>query len=330
MHFSGEPYPMPRRIIRHLFSQVVSHLNVTGFADLPIVMWSDPIDPARFPDELLHEDFCSLYFVRQGRGMHVIDGHRYPIVRGDVYVMGVGSTHHFEDVSDLILDTIHFTMDIFDGKTLDALAETQGFHALFVTEPMSRRLSAQAQGRWLHLSPHEYETVMGAYRELYREWRAGTADGRLLTGPLFLRLLVMLARLYAASERKTPQSELRSQTTVSAAVRRMEEGFREPLRVEDIARSVFLSADRFTEVFQKEMGRTPRDYIRHLRIEEAKRLLRSTDASIAVVGIDSGFGEPGYFSRSFRQATGMTPREYRRAERILKAPQTRAEIVSRK
>ena len=92
----------------------------------------------------------------------------------------------------------------------------------------------------------------------------------------------------------------------------MDERFAEPLRVEQVAASVFLSPDRFTEVFARTMGRTPRDYIRHLRVERARRLLETTALSVSEVGQQAGFGEAAYFTRVFRAATGMTPTEFRK------------------
>ena len=114
-------------------------------------------------------------------------------------------------------------------------------------------------------------------RELRREWAAGTPDGTLLARGLFLRLLVHLARRYAESHAPgadsppaAPGASSAQEATVAAAVRYLDEHFAEPLRVEQVAASVFLSPDRFTEVFARTMGRTPRDYIRHLRVERAR------------------------------------------------------------
>jgi transcriptional regulator GlxA family with amidase domain len=92
----------------------------------------------------------------------------------------------------------------------------------------------------------------------------------------------------------------------------MDTHFAEPLRIEQIAASLFLSADRFTEIFTRAMGRTPRDYLRHLRLERARALLAKTDEAVAEIGVQAEFGEPAYFIRVFREATGMTPSPYRR------------------
>ena len=189
-------------------------------------------------------------------------------------------------------------------------------------EPLRRASSCEKNGhseggRWLHLTPDAYAPVMEMLRELRGEWAAGTADGTLLTRGLFLRLLVHLARRYAdkrppiaAEPPFGPNCEGR-EATVAAAVRYLDEHFAEPVRVEQIAASVFLSPDRFTEVFARTMGRTPRDYIRHLRLERARMLLATTGLSVSEVGQQAGFGEAAYFTRVFRAATGMTPREYR-------------------
>ena len=183
-------------------------------------------------------------------------------------------------------------------------------------EPLRRAAEHGGGGRWLHLTPDAYTQVAAEIAELRTEWQAGTAGGTLLTRGLFLRLLVHLARLYAQHQEQTARPAATTATlheaTVASAVRWLDEHFTESVRIERIAASVFLSPDRFTEVFAAVMGRTPRDYLRHLRLERAKLLLASTDTPVADVGMQAGFGEPAYFTRAFRAAVGMTPSEFRR------------------
>ena len=294
----------------------------TAAASLPLVIYHDEIDAGQQAVSNRHEDFFSLYFVRRGRGTHWIDGVPYGVARGDVYAMGLGMTHWFADCEDLATDTLHFAPVIFDAVTRDALAEMPGFQSLFVEEPLRRASSQGATGygeggRWLHLTPDAYAPVAEMLGELRREWAAGTPDGTLLVRGLFPRLLVHLARRYAASyvePRSGPRisQEATQEATVAAAVRYLDAHFAGPLRVEQVAASVFLSPDRFTEVFARTMGRTPRDYIRHLRVERARHLLQATGLSVSEVGQAAGFGEAAYFTRVFRTATGLTPRDFRR------------------
>ncbi len=300
------------------FSELRARWPRTAAAQVPLVIWRDEITPENAHLANRHNDFFSLYIVRQGRGTHVIDGISYGVARGDVYAMGVGMTHHFTDVDGLITDTLHFSPSVFEEATLDALAETPGFQLLFVEEPLRRRETNGANGeggRWLHLTPDAYAPVADMLEELRREWLAGTPSGTLLTQGLFLRLLVSLARRYAevqaAQTHTTQASPVSREATVVAAVRYLDTHFAEPLRIEQVAASVFLSPDRFTKVFAAVMGRTPRDYLRHLRLERAKTLLTTTEDSIAQIGQDAGFSEASYFTRVFKAAVGLSPRRYR-------------------
>jgi AraC-like DNA-binding protein/mannose-6-phosphate isomerase-like protein (cupin superfamily) len=309
-----------REVRHHRFEDLRrSRQEQTAAVTVPLLMWRDAIPdagPEGTDTANFHSDFFSLYVVRRGRGIHVIDGVPYGVARGDVYAMGPGMVHHFVDCRDLLLDTLHFSPAVFDAATLDALAETSGFHDLFVT-----REARPGANRWLHLTPAAYEEITGLVAELHTEWASGTPDGTLLVSGLFLRLLVRLSRRRAAVTATSTDSAVAvfvgsaHEATVADAVRFMDENFADPLRVEQIAARAFLSPHRFTEVFSAVMGRTPRDYLRHLRVERAKALLASGDATIAEVAERVGLGDAAYMTRVLREATGLTPAAYRRRMR---------------
>jgi AraC-like DNA-binding protein len=282
----------------------------TAACVFPLVMWQDTVAPGKMASAYRHHDFFSLYVVRRGRGTHVIDGVPTAVARGDVYAMGPGQAHWFTDCHGLTLDTLHFAASVFDEPTREALATMPGFRALFVDGPL--RHGEALGGRWLHLTPERHSAVSEALGELRSEWEAGTPEGALLARALFLRLLVHLARAQAQAGGMPPTTaDATHAATVAAAVRYLDRHFTAPLRIADVAARMFLSPDRFTEVFSGAMGRTPRDYLGHLRLERAKRLLATTDLPIAEVGLESGFGDAAYFTRAFRAATGLTPRAFR-------------------
>jgi AraC family L-rhamnose operon transcriptional activator RhaR/AraC family L-rhamnose operon regulatory protein RhaS len=64
--------------------------------------------------------------------------------------------------------------------------------------------------------------------------------------------------------------------------------------------------------FKALLGRSPGDYVLHLRIEEAKRLLEAGRLGITEAGLECGFSDGNYFSRVFKAQTGLTPRQWRR------------------
>lgn len=67
--------------------------------------------------------------------------------------------------------------------------------------------------------------------------------------------------------------------------------------------------------FRKFHGCTVGDYIRHLRVEHACRVISQQALPLAEVALSSGFSDQSQFCKTFKNLTGMTPREYREATR---------------
>jgi AraC family transcriptional regulator len=98
---------------------------------------------------------------------------------------------------------------------------------------------------------------------------------------------------------------------VAAAVRTIELHYDQPLRVSDLAGAAYLSRYRFSELFTAVMGRSPRDYIRHVRIERAKHLLATTAMPISDIARATGFEYQTSFANAFGATTGLSPRRFR-------------------
>jgi transcriptional regulator GlxA family with amidase domain len=83
------------------------------------------------------------------------------------------------------------------------------------------------------------------------------------------------------------------------------------LTVPTLAARAGMSERNFTRVFRAETGQTPAAYVEAARIEAARRLLETTDASIGAVARACGFGTVETLHRSFRRILRATPNEYR-------------------
>jgi len=279
--------------------------EMTAARDVPLVLFDEVVEGA-WPFRIRHLDFLSLYVAERGRGLHIIDSIPYAISRGDVYVMKVGSDHTFAESERLLVRGIHFPPEIFDAATWAALRAVPGFDVLLMTG---------RKGHRLHLAPDAYAGVASDLAELWAEWRSGTGAGALLVRALFVRLLIRLARLASGDSAPALQGLTRPADRaeiVAAAVRTIDVNYAQPLRIRELASSVHLSADHFSKLFSSVMGRTPRDYLRHVRLEHAKTLLKTTDMPISHVAGATGFHDNAYFARAFRSATGRSPRAFRR------------------
>jgi AraC-like DNA-binding protein len=89
--------------------------------------------------------------------------------------------------------------------------------------------------------------------------------------------------------------------------------FTGPLGIREAARSAGFAPGYFAQLFKQREKTTFDRYLKNLRVERAKHLLRSTELSAERVSKLSGFAYRTYFCRVFRQSVGVTPHAFRRA-----------------
>ena len=58
-------------------------------------------------------------------------------------------------------------------------------------------------------------------------------------------------------------------------------------------------------------GCSPNKFIRIIRLNKAKELLKNPANTIAFISINCGYNDPGYFARVFKQEYLVTPQEWR-------------------
>ena len=84
------------------------------------------------------------------------------------------------------------------------------------------------------------------------------------------------------------------------------------IHLHDLAARAALSPYHFSRAFKTSAGMTPRTYVEHRRIEQAKRLLTESTQSLARIAVEVGFGTQSRLTSTFKRRTGFTPGEFRR------------------
>lgn len=113
--------------------------------------------------------------------------------------------------------------------------------------------------------------------------------------------------------------EFRNVNLIDKAVRYIEENYHQEIGLEDVAKQVYLSTCYFSRLFKQVKGWSFTEYLTHVRMEEARKLLVNTSYSVAEISMRVGFRDARYFSQVFKKHAGKTPGTYRRdeASRIL-------------
>ena len=90
---------------------------------------------------------------------------------------------------------------------------------------------------------------------------------------------------------------------------------RERYTPQKMAEMAELSKQRFSSLFKLNMGKTPMEYVREIRLTTAARALLVSNDNINDIAYESGYEDANYFIREFKAAFGFTPNQYRKVAR---------------
>lgn len=99
---------------------------------------------------------------------------------------------------------------------------------------------------------------------------------------------------------------------VRAAKQFLDDCFNQPLTLSDTAAVAHLSIRQLNDLFRRQVGMTPHQYLTELRMKEAWRLLEQSELSIQRVADAVGYSSLSTFSDRFRGHFGKPPSHFRR------------------
>lgn len=92
----------------------------------------------------------------------------------------------------------------------------------------------------------------------------------------------------------------------------MERHYMEPIQLQHIAESAFISSRECLRLFKNVIGTSPKQYLMQLRMKKAKYLLEQTTVPISEICACCGFQDQSYFSKMFRRQFGSSPARFRK------------------
>ena len=84
--------------------------------------------------------------------------------------------------------------------------------------------------------------------------------------------------------------------------------------VKEMARLANLSRAHFSRAYRQLRGHPVRDTLNHMRMTEAKRLLRETSMTVTEIAARLNYSTPMAFERMFKSAAGQAPSTWRRTD----------------
>lgn len=277
---------------------------------------------------LFHSHDCmEIGIITQGRGVHIMDGERALLNKGDVILVPPGRNHGY-DVPEG--DSLIFNRIVKDGREMDdinipmgiinilydhtklPIPLLDGHNIQFFSKffPVKVSESTYTAGAIMNISdPKIMDLICYCAKELNNEELYPYA------GNLFgstIRLLNLILTLLRNNNMSVDNENIDSDKKLGNILAYVNSNYMNECKVPELARKFYISTRQLQEKFKKFTGRTISDYIICKRIECAQLLLNKSTQSIQEIAFDSGFNDFSYFSKKFREITGVTPREYRK------------------
>jgi AraC-like DNA-binding protein len=157
-----------------------------------------------------------------------------------------------------------------------------------------------------------YREICAIFERPYAEQNRPRADS---APSLDCRIQALLLGLIARLLEKMDQDRMRAfqpeYYRLKGAFDFMQSHFRENPSLATIAGQVGLAPNYFHRRFHSLFGTTPFNFMLAQRLNQARRLLASTDLSIKEVASAVGYDDPPYFTRVFTRQLQMSPTTYR-------------------
>ena len=110
----------------------------------------------------------------------------------------------------------------------------------------------------------------------------------------------------------SPDSKFKDKLIIKSAKEFIETHFDKPINLNAISQSVHLSPNYFSNYFKSQTGYNVSEYLIKVRMERAKKLLKTTMLSVGEVAEQVGYDDANYFNKLFKSKIGLPPGEYKK------------------
>jgi AraC-like DNA-binding protein len=284
---------------------------------MAVYVWQQDLEPG-FPlavleytahgdgDRMHWHDHLEIAVVLEGRGAFLFGRRAMPAETGDIFFIDNSQPHVAlaDPGVSLRLLLVLFRPELIAGPGCREL--DLGYLAPFrvderVASPRIRGGSALAG------------EVAPVLHELRETWERHDPAERYLADATLRRALALVNRdRGAAGKAAAVRAAADRREQIRPVLAYVDRHCRESITLNDVAEVVHVSPSRVRHVFKDVTGVSFKEYVTQVRVAEAKRLLLSTDLSVADIARAVSYTNLHQFYKVFHRSCAMSPGEYRR------------------
>ena len=275
----------------------ISHGNIS----FPVAAYETTIcDDANVPLYYHVHQELELLWIVSGKADFWVDNVLITMNQGDVLMIPSEKVHgsHDTNVQNLTFRAVLWNAVFLKSFFRDSLEENY-LNTFFEKDNM-----------FCHIDNQNALEIRNLLNQIYNDCNEKPFGYELLVKSAFYQcIFFMLEYLPVDPIRK--QSESRG-TLMKNIVCFIEHNSKDPIMLNDVAKTVNVSKGYLCRFFNKNFNMTFSSYLTRVRLGNAEVLLLKSDKSITEIAADAGFGNSDYFTVCFKEYYHMTPREYRK------------------
>jgi AraC family transcriptional regulator len=154
-------------------------------------------------------------------------------------------------------------------------------------------------------------------RRLYQKLSLNGRPQRLYVESQLMRLAVLLLDRHSTASQaaRIPPPGSLTRNQARRVLDYIESNLSHELTLRELAGIVDLSLHHFARLFKRTIGVAPYRYVLERRVERAKVMLRTANASLADISLSVGFDSQSHFTSVFGRMVGATPTEFQGSSR---------------
>ena len=271
-----------------------------------LVKYLTPEDDLRTESKFRAEGIYTLFYQEKEQGFF-FPGESHSMV--ELTYMDQGSLHSVVDGKDMLLsqgDLVFYGPDQWHMQYADI-----GVAPRFMT--VSFDLAGPFPAQLLNRKLHASQKVVDCLHQMLREHESpDDYSGEILLALINQVLVLLLRSQEAAPVRLQPKYSVQNENNIiRQAQQYISTHVRSKLSVPHVAAMCGVSPSYLNSLFQKHLQIAPGEYIRRIRLQESKQLIRERSMNFTQIAAALSFEDPQYFSRAFKKNCGMTPTEYK-------------------
>lgn len=232
------------------------------------------------------EDNLILLYIHKGALNYKHDGHQGEIKKRDLVILNPRQTIEIEPIRKIEWIQIKLTGILFTSS-LEINSENQ----LFIISDTSQTLK-----QYLDLALIEKEQ-------------------RFRGSEIILKKLLecVMVHILRNNELSIKDSSIQvKHNEIEIIQQYIRDNFSKKLTLDDLSELVNINKYYLIRLFKQQTGLSPIDYLIHVRLAEAEKLLAHSNVTVSKISDMVGFHSPSHFSKTFKESNHCTPSTYRK------------------